>query len=440
MRNPADIILELESDNSRLFKESIIIREMQENNIDFFEGVKLACNKRITFGVNEKRVPNSNVGEYKPNDLSCEAFYVMVKDLIERKSTGNDAFNLLVFMMVTSSQHMWNNWFKRILLKDLKCGVDVKTINNCAKKANKPEFAVPVFSCQLAHNSADHQEKVVGEKIIEVKLDGSRVLSIVYPDGRVDQFTRNGKQLVNFTNIKNQLSSTAGHFSVPVVFDGEVMSESFQDLMKQLHRKENVQTNDAVLHIFDIIPLIDFEQGIYKADQIYRINVLKEWYDNNKNKLNNVQILEQEIVDLNTEEGHNRYIEINKAAINGGYEGIMIKDPNAPYEVKRSTSWLKLKPFISVDLEILDLQEGTDKYEGMLGAFICTGIEDGKEIFVNVGSGFTDQQRKEYWNPELIGLVAEVKADAITQNQNGSYSLRFPVFQRFRGFEPGEKI
>jgi len=40
----------------------------------------------------------------------------------------------------------------------------------------------------------------------------------------------------------------------------------------------------------------------------------------------------------------------------------------------------------------------------------------------------------------LVGQVVEVRADAITQNQDGTYSLRFPRFLRFRGFIAGEKI
>jgi len=438
MRNPADIILELESDNSRLFKESVIIREMEENNVEFFEGLKLACDKLITFGVSTKTVPKTTDDDCL-NVLESPGFYELIKDLIDRKATGNTAKQLLAFIAMNSSKHMWDNWYRRILLKDLKCGVDVKTINNCAAKANKPEYIIPVFSCQLAHKSDDHPSKLQGEKLIECKLDGVRVISIVYPDGKVDQFSRNGKELLNFSIIKNQLSASASYFNEPMVLDGEVMSDSFQDLMKQIHRKENAQTNDSVLHVFDILPLEHFKKGIYNVPQLERNFALSSWYVNNKEILGNVQILEQELVDLNTDVGFNRYKEINSAAINGGYEGIMIKDPYAPYEIKRSVAWLKLKPYVSVDLEIIDIIEGEDKYVGMLGAFVCKGIEDGKEILTNVGYGLSDKQRKEYWDPSVIGMLVETKADAITQNQNGTYSLRFPGFVRFRG-RAGEKI
>jgi DNA ligase-1 len=40
----------------------------------------------------------------------------------------------------------------------------------------------------------------------------------------------------------------------------------------------------------------------------------------------------------------------------------------------------------------------------------------------------------------VVKQIAEVQADAVTQNQDGTYSLRFPRFKSFRGFEPGEKL
>ena len=132
----------------------------------------------------------------------------------------------------------------------------------------------------------------------------------------------------------------------------------------------------------------------------------------------------------------------NKEAIEAGFEGIMIKDVDAIYESKRSASWLKQKPFIEVSLEVTDVEEGTGRNEGKLGALVCSGVDDGKTIIVNVGSGFTDDARTEFWDnrTNLPRQIVEVRADAITQNQDGTYSLRFPRFLRFRGFAAGEKI
>ena len=437
MNKPWEVIAELEADNSRLAKEAIILREATAGNDMFFEGLRLALDCMITFGL--KQIP-----EKKDDDgpgLPWDSFTLALTGFITRQVTGNTARDMIQTMMKSATQAEWNGWARRILIKDLRCGVSEKTVNNVVGKKYS-YYSIPVFACQLAHDSANHESKVAGEKLIEVKLDGVRVVTIVYPDGRVDQFSRNGKELVNFPHIKEQMARIAGHYDVPMVFDGEVMSSSFQDLMKQVHRKSDVKSDDAVLHLFDILSLEDFEAGKCFEPQQLRSETLIGWYENNKSNLPNVQVLSHELVDLDTEEGRQQFKIINQRAIEGGFEGIMLKDPDAFYECKRSSAWLKLKPVIEVTLGVDDVEEGTGRNVGRLGALVCSGQDDGKQITVNVGSGFSDIDRDQFWASRdlLIGQLVEVKADAVTQNQDGTYSLRFPRFSRFRGFEAGEKI
>jgi DNA ligase-1 len=255
-------------------------------------------------------------------------------------------------------------------------------------------------------------------------------------------FSRNGKELANFPHIAEQISAVVKKTPPPydVVLDGEIMSSSFQDLMTQVHRKSDVKANDAVLNLFDFIPLENFEKGSWDRTQLIRSQMVQAWVNTNHNTMPNVKALAFEKVDLATPEGQLRFKEINAQAVTGGYEGIMIKDPEAGYECKRSVAWLKLKPFIEVSLTVITTEEGTGKNVGKMGALVCEGVDDGKAIRVNVGSGFTDEQRDEFWSCRVDGQIVEVRADAITQNQDGTYSLRFPRFKSFRGFVAGEKI
>jgi DNA ligase-1 len=433
------IIAELESDNSRLFKESVILREAEAGNDVFFEGVRIALDTMITFGL--KQIPEKK--DEDGSGLPWDSFTLALTGFTTRNVTGNTARDMIQTMMKSATKAEWNGWYRRILIKDLRCGVSEKTINNVVKKKHS-KYEVPVFSCQLAHGWDDHESKAKGDRLIEVKLDGVRVITIVHPDGRVDQFSRNGKELINFPQVKAQFEAVAkeGGISQPTVFDGEIMSSSFQDLMKQVHRKSDVQSDDAVLNLFDMLPLDDFEKGKCKSTQTNRSMKLKVWHDIWSDKLNNVTIVGQELVNLDTSEGKKRFKEINQAAIDGGYEGIMVKDPNGVYECKRTTSWLKLKPFIEVSLTVTAVEIGTGRNDGRLGALVCEGEDADKFIVVNVGSGFTDSQRESFWSgrDKLVNQIVEVRADAITQNQDGTYSLRFPRFLRFRGFDCGEKI
>lgn len=430
-------IRQLEIHSSRLNKEDIILDALNQNNTEFFEGCRLALDALVTFGL--KQIPEKT-DEDGPG-LSWDDFNAAVSKFINRSETGNQARSTLAQLMSRSTRTQWNDWYRRILIKDLRCGVSVKTINKVVGKNNK-QFAIPVFECQLAHDSSNHEEKVSGSKLIEVKLDGVRVLTIVYPNGKVDQFSRNGKELVNFPHIKQQFAKTVSGITEPVVFDGEIMSSSFQDLMKQVHRKSDVQATDSVLHLFDFVTLEAFNQGKWNRPQTLRSEKLRAWKDLWAEETTHIEVVAQELINLDTDQGTKRFVEINQQAIAGGYEGIMIKDPSAAYECKRTTNWLKLKPFIEVSLEIKHVEEGTGRNQGRLGAFVCSGFDNGRHIHTNVGSGFSDSDRGVFWDSrcDLVGQVVEVRADAVTQNQDGTYSLRFPRFLKFRGFDPGEKL
>jgi len=442
MSDPCQNVLStLEDHNSRLDKEAIILAQAEAGNHQFFQGCRMAFDAMVTFGL--KQIPEKT-DEDGPG-FSWDSFIVLAGRLRNRDLTGNNARDAVAQAITQATKSQWNGWYRRILIKDLRAGFSEKTINKVVEK-KYADYAIPVFSCQLAHDSANHESKVSGKKLIEVKLDGVRVITIVRSDGRVDMFSRNGKELANFPHIVEQISNVikqkGSSKSMDVVLDGEIMSSSFQDLMTQVHRKSDVKANDAILNLFDVLPLEDFEKGFYDKDQTTRSKMVQFWVETNHALLPNVTCLANELVDLDTPEGQLRFKEINAQAIVGGYEGIMIKDPTAGYECKRSVSWLKLKPFIEVSLEVKDVEEGTGKNIGRLGALVCEGIDDGKSIRVNVGSGFTDDHRISYWNARdsLAGNIVEVRADAVTQNQDGTYSLRFPRFKGFRGFEPGEKI
>ena len=440
---PQDVITKLEQHNSRLDKETILFGAMGEGLDEFFEGVTMALDPLVTFGV--KQVPEKSENEVL-SAQGCEwkIFKELADKLIARELTGHTARDAIELVMSTATAEQWNGFYRRILIKDLRCGVSEKTVNKVAKRFNakgQTKYVIPTFTCALAHDSANHEKKMSGKKQIEVKLDGVRVITIIQGD-KVEMFSRNGKQFHNFEHIIAEIKEVLKEKPAPydIVLDGEVMSANFQDLMKQVHRKSGGNADDAVLHLFDTIPLADFKQGGWDKPQSFRSLITKHWVEENQDVLKHVQALEWEDVDLDTPEGEKRFVELNKTAVDGGYEGVMIKDVEAPYECKRTHAWLKAKPFIEVTLEVMDVEIGTGRNEGRLGAFVCAGNDDGKDIKVNCGSGFSDSQRDSFWTDRssIVGQLVEVRADAITQNQDGTYSLRFPRFKTFREYK-GEK-
>ena len=422
--NPWNIIQKLESDNSRLFKESVVADHINET--EFVTGLQYALDPLVPFGV--KEVPTTDTDG---PGVSWDLFQSLADKLVAREVTGHAARDAIQTLADHSTVEQWNDWYRRILIKDLRCGVSVKTVNGVAKGT------VPVFGCMLAHDGAKHPKKIKGECFIEYKYDGVRVIAIVQ-NGSATLYSRNGKILANFPHIEEALS--VSEFE-GLVFDGEVMSEDFQSLMKQVHRKEGAQTEDSYLAVFDMLTLEEFNAGGTDMTAFERRERLISYQPFFNSRLQLVQAVN---IDLDTDEGQKQFADMNKQALDSGYEGLMIKPIQEGYKCKRSHAWLKIKPFIEVTLSVVALEEGTGKNEGLLGALVVEGEDDGKFFRLNVGSGLTDENREQIWANQdaVIGQLVEIRADAATQSQDSDdvWSLRFPRFKTFRGFELGEKL
>jgi DNA ligase 1 len=438
-------IRDLESSDSRIHKEKTIEKALIASQLGsadaqaFLFNCYQAYNPFYVFGI--RQVPETEGLTDMPNPWP--KFWALLENLRTRGVTGNRAREAIDECSRQFDSEEWNNLARRVLIKDLRCGISEKTLN---KVLGRTEWKIPVFSCQLAQDSTDHPKKLRGIKRLEVKLDGVRVLAVVSGDV-CTLYSRNGKEFENFPQIADFVEEhrrafqSNSAFGGQFVLDGEIVGKSFQDLMKQAQRKSNARTDNMVYHVFDIMPLAEFREGFCNLPQHRRIDLLKR-VQAHLPETGCVRVMPGMDVDLDTAEGHDVMRRFAEASVEEGYEGIMIKNMDAPYECRRSDSWMKWKPTITVDLNIVGFEEGTGRNAGRLGAIICEGVDNDRTICVNVGSGLSDSNRDEYWaaRDELLARVVEVEADAVTQNQDGSYSLRFPRFVRFRGFDPGEKL
>lgn len=450
----ASWIQKLSESDSRLHKEDVILQALTAaklgNDISsrFLRGLKVCYDPFVTFGV--RKIPDTVgiTGAENPVD----DFDQLLVNLSARLLTGHDARDAIQGLAERFDSDEWNYFYAPILRRDMRCGISATTINKIVKKT---VYEIPIFSCQLASNSEGRPE-MRGTKRLEPKLDGVRVLMVVVvqqgisrpPTTSVVCYSRNGKVFDNFSHIENQVLNNverliaaadkvddmqSGILKQGFVLDGEVVGNTFQELMRQARRKENVDAADSVFHVFDVLPLADFQRGHWNAPLSKRIALL-EAMQPAFDKMPNAELLPHLQVDLDTSEGKNQIERYANEMVNAGFEGIMIKNLDAPYLCKRSTDWMKWKPTITVDLQVIGLEEGTGRNKDRLGALVCNGVDDGKEITVNAGSGFSDTERDSLWEDRnlIVGRTVEVMADAITQNQDGTYSLRFPRFVRFR--------
>jgi DNA ligase 1 len=448
--NSLSIMQQLAATNSRNEKEQIIFSAYMNKCYEFFEGARLTYDPLISFGVAkvaEIQEDDDSEGTFTWND-----FKILAQKLINRELTGHAARDAIHAAASECHVLTWNKWYRRILLKDFDVGTSDTLINKVLGKIpDASDYMIPVFACMLAKSGDDDagKKKLKGKKLIDIKIDGCRSITYIDPKTKmVESYTRTGHVIDNFPELKATMTKLLDRFPGGVALDGEFMSpKGFPHLMTLVNRKDP-HPDTAIIYyaLFDIVPLDDFRKGFCKTPQRQRRAVLETLQSDGMfaDLDHKLRVVPQIEVDLNTEEGRKKYKEFNIQVLADKYEGIMVKDPEAPYEGKRSAAWLKVKPFIDVTLEIVGFNPGEPdtKYANTLGTLACKGFDLGVNISVNV-PGFPEELRTKIWNnkEKYLGMMVDVIAGELSLEEGSEvFSLRFPRWKGFRGTKPGEKI
>lgn len=284
-------IKDLESSDSRIHKEKVIEKALMAAKLGstnaqcFLFNCYLAYNPFYTYNI--KQVPETSGLEGKLNHWP--QFWALCEALRTRSITGNAMRRAVEKCSEDFDSEEWNMVCRRVLIKDLRCGISEKTIN---KIVGKTDWRIPTFGCQLATDSDSHPNKMQGEVRVEPKLDGVRVLAFVDMHNTVTLYSRNGKVFENFTVIEDVLTKHASAIKnvlmtgQGVVLDGEIVAESFQALMKQAHRKHNANATDSVYNVFDFVPINNFQEAVWNCPQelrFSRLEQLRNLFDSNSN-------------------------------------------------------------------------------------------------------------------------------------------------------------
>lgn len=437
------IFKELQNTSSTIAKQNLL--KQHENNELFKEILKFLLDNQIVTGISKKKIDkkikptNLNIGLL---EITTKSFIDIFNDLlnyVKEHNTGTDidiAYVQFYINFLAENEEL-RQFVKSIITKSLKLGVDIKTVNKVYGK----DF-IPVLNVMLGTSIEKCKIPEGTWFAISQKLNGSRCF---YYKGKL--YTRQGKVYTGCEHIIKDIESLTSKnrmFVEPVyenyVFDGELIlkdnslsdSEAFQKGVGIANSdKENKQ--ELKLVIFDMLNQKEFEFG----ESIYLYKRRKEQLNDLKNLIADKNLSNIEIVPM-FYEGTDQS-EIWKwldYAEENDMEGIMI-NLDTPYECKRTKNLIKVKKFYTLDLKVVDAVEGDGRLKGTLGALVV----DYKGNTVNVGSGFSDEQRKEFWENKdsIIGRVIEVKYKEITKNKDtGLESLQFPVFVSLR--EQGKEV
>ena len=183
----------------------------------------------------------------------------------------------------------------------------------------------------------------------------------------------------------------------------------------------------AMVHasVWDLIPYVQFTDGYCQTPYAKRFSTLEQIVNKQKPEGKKIWIVSSEIVQT-IEEAQS----IFQNYLSLGHEGIILKDGSGVWEDKRSKTQIKFKGELECDLKIVAVEEGSGKAAGMLGAIVCESADG--ILKVNVGSGFSDAQRKQYWKENLVDKIVAVKYNARIKNKQGEESLFLPVFVEIR--------
>ena len=420
-----DILEQLEYNNSRLFKEELL--ESQVSN-DLLKKVFIAAGDPYTnYYVNKFKMPKAEgIGV---DDLVLEHFLEDIcEKLSTRKVTGNAAKDLVarLFADMTGPQQ---KWCQRILLKNLRCGVQSTTVNKVWPGA------IVGFSVQLAETLETRYEEgkgiIICEPImyptwVEPKLDGLRCVAVKH-SGEVTMFTRNGTVLETLPRIKSLLEAAPWD---EFILDGEVMGETWNDSASVvMSRKKGKDDSKMVFHVFDALPFFDWHDQESHLDLEDRLELVKELVS----KIGDPVVTQvQGRLANDQEELLAAYLHDTDA----GYEGVMVKDLVAPYLFKRSSNIRKLKPIKTFEGIIVGHYEGRrgSKREGLWGGFEVV-LPNG--VVTRVAGGFTDKMKAEInLDPNLwIGRIIEMEGQPDPLTGDGltkDGKVRFPVYIRER--------
>ena len=405
-----DILEELASDNSRIFKESVLKRE--QNNDVLKRVFQLALDPNINFWI--KKIPGYQLGK-KPVWALQEAF-VQLNALINREVTGNAAIDHLSEVL-SNLDAKDAKVVERIIGRDLRCGVNDATVNKIWKNL------IPEFNVMLA------DKKVANIKfpaICQTKMDGIRCHLTLQGDELI-AFSRQGKPI----DTKGKLFAQAIKFMKEgETWDGELVC--FKD-GKPLDRKASngilnkairgtISEEEADLITFTAWDIIDDVNTYQKRFDLLTARFM---YPNDKFRLvHSVVVNSAEDAD----------VEFAKA-LEAGEEGVILKNFHGKWEGKRSKNLCKLKAEETADLRVVRWEKGTGKNANRLGNLICQ-TEDGL-LEVSVGTGFSDEDRDALTPENTVGRVLEVMYNMVikAKTKDAKHCLYLPRAIRFRDGE-----
>ena len=266
----------------------------------------------------------------------------------------------------------------------------------------------------------------LGSAVVERKLDGLR-LQVHRVGDRVAVFTRNLRDVTS--DMPGVVAATLDLDVTSVILDGEGLlidasgsPMSFQDSMSGIAEASGLQLAGF---FFDILHL----DGTDLVDEPLRTR---------RDALASA-IPERSRVDSIVTDDPERAEAFFEESVSAGFEGVVVKDPDLPYEAgRRGSGWLKVKPTHTLDLVILAAEWGSGRRQGWLSN-LHLGARDHDGGFVMLGKtfkGLTDEML-EWQTTRFLQLERDRQGHIVFLEPSIVYEIAFDGVQRSTRYPGG---
>lgn len=399
-------------------KKQLLAEKRDDGNIKKF--LDYLLNPFFVTGISEKKIRKVVSVE---KSVHFHSFHELMT-YVRKNHTGSDDVLANTQAYLDDVNPELRMFYIGIIAKTIRIGCDAKTVND----AFGYEF-IPQWEVQQAYQIGKLKMNENEWFSLSQKLNGVRG---TYFEGKL--ISRQGKEFIGLEHILGDIQQLIPN-SDEWVIDGELIRKNVEHISDNenfrlttgILSQEDGDKRQIQLVIFDILPKAEFLRGESQLRYRDRLEQLKDLEQRiQRRNLSNLRIVDV----LYTGNDMSMISKCLDRMVAEGKEGLML-NRNCKYFTRRHNGILKVKQFYTVDLEIVDLEEGTGRLSGTLGAFVVRY----KNNYLRVGSGMTDDQRKKFWNDglNLIGRVIEVKyKDESYDHRTGLRSLQFPTFVQLR--------
>lgn len=305
--------------------------------------------------------------------------------------------------------------------KKMESGYSVESGMELIKKYTRDtvvESSLDVPKPMLAQVYQHHTNKFTDDMDIDVqpKLDGNRCI-INTKTGKM--YSRSRKEITSVPHIGAQIMQLFKNSEIQWV-DGELYSHeiTFNEIQSIIRKSKNVDVKRAAkikFYLFDIV--VNNVQWKLRAKMLLAYEAHCVELGLNKD----IIFVPTFTIKVNVlQSAHDSFV-------HDGYEGIIIRIPDAKYEQKRSMGLFKYKNFFDEEYLVVGI-ESEKLNENKLGALVCK-MKNGTTF--NVRPAMTEEEREEIFlnQKKYVGRLAIVRY----QEKDAKTGVpRFPVCKGFR--------